>query len=519
MKYKHIFIFLPLLLPVVAAFGQTQTQRLESHVYFLAADSLQGRKAGSDDARKALRYIESEYSSIGLQPFLDGDMRQYFIRRKYTTPNGKGVDQRVISADSVDYWTQKANNVYCNLVALIPGSDPVLKNEYVLVGAHYDHLGVRAGQVYNGADDNASGSAAVIELARRLMLQRDHLDRSVLICAFDAEESSLWGSSALANELELRGLLKNVKMMMSVDMVGWLKTGHLSFSGTGTLKNCSRLIRSAAEQSGISERHHSFETSPFGATDTEPFAKLGIPTLAVTTGLGSPYHKPEDDADLIDYVGLSKVTDCLVLLTSAMASVDEPMEPTGKVSPKHTDDLPFFQGGLVLGMGPNHLNIKNSAFRTKSLPAYQLGLLGQLNFTNHFGLQVDALIDGGSTRSPLGDNLLEGECEYGQLQLLIPAQLKLILGTKDINVQLGLGGFYGYVFRADLVSGSGRNKVVQDIDIQHPHQYGLAYGLSVRMAPFISFGFTRLRALSGVDSPLPAEARRCTTMYQISYIF
>jgi hypothetical protein len=60
---------------------------------------------------------------------------------------------------------------------------------------------------------------------------------------------------------------------------------------------------------------------------------------------------------------------------------------------------------------------------------------------------------------------------------------------------------------------------VQDIDIQHPHQYGLAYGLSVRVASFISFGFTRLRALSGVDSPLPAEARRCTTMYQISYIF
>ena len=311
-SYHFLFILLTMLLATSVAKGQTQENRLKKHVYYLAADSLQGRKAGSDDARKALRYIENEYNNIGLQPFWGGDMRQHFLIVRYSAANSKGTGVKVIDADSVEYWTQKLGNVYCNLVAVIPGSDPVLRNEFVVVGAHYDHLGVRDGQVFNGADDNASGSAAVIELARRLMQRRDELDRSVLICAFDAEEIGLYGSSALAKELDRRGLLENVRMMMSVDMVGWLKGGSLSFSGTGTLKDCDELIHAAAESSGIKVSTRRFEQSPFGATDTEPFAKRRVPTLAVTTGLGSPYHKPEDDAELIDYEGLSKVTDCLV---------------------------------------------------------------------------------------------------------------------------------------------------------------------------------------------------------------
>ncbi len=518
-SYLLLFILLTMLFATTVAEGQTQENRLKNHVYYLAADSLQGRKAGSNDARKALRYIENEYNNIGLQPFWGGDMRQHFLIVRYSAANSKGTGVKVIDADSVEYWSQKLGNVYCNLVAVIPGSDPVLRNEFVVVGAHYDHLGVRDGQVFNGADDNASGSAAVIELARRLMQRRDELDRSVLICAFDAEEIGLYGSSALAKELDGRGLLEKVRMMMSVDMVGWLKGGSLSFSGTGTLKDCDELIHAAAESSGIKVSTRRFEKSPFGATDTEPFAKRRVPTLAVTTGLGSPYHKPEDDAELIDYEGLSKVTDCLVQLTCAMAQVEQPMNATGRFSPKHTDDFPFFQGGVLLGIGLNHLDFKNSAFRTKSLPAYQLGLTGQLNFTNHFGLQVDALLDAGSTWFPSGEDLLEGRCEYSQLQLLVPAQLKLILGPPDANVQLGLGGFYGYTFRAELVGGKGKNTVVQDVDIRQPHQYGLTYSLSFHLARFLSIGFSRLRAFNGVNSPLPAEARRCATMYQVSYIF
>ena len=83
------------------------------------------------------------------------------------------------------------------MVGVIEGSDPELKNEYIVLGAHYDHLGVRNGKVYNGADDNASGSAALIEVARELFSKRDSLRRSVIIAAFDAEELGLWGVQSL----------------------------------------------------------------------------------------------------------------------------------------------------------------------------------------------------------------------------------------------------------------------------------------------------------------------------------
>ena len=94
---------------------------------------------------------------------------------------------------------------YKNVVAVIEGSDPVLKDQYIVLGAHYDHLGVKKGQIYNGADDNASGSAAIIEIARALEPQRGSLKRSVVIAAFDAEELGLYGSNHLAARLDTLG--------------------------------------------------------------------------------------------------------------------------------------------------------------------------------------------------------------------------------------------------------------------------------------------------------------------------
>ena len=143
-------------------------------------------------------------------------------------------------------------------------------------------------------------------MARQLLARRGELKRSVIICAFDAEEMGLYGSKALSKEMMNLGLIGKVKMMMSIDMVGWLKQGkHLSFTGTGTLKDCADMIKEVAAQTGVPVSTRRFESSPFTATDTEPFASKGVPTLAVTTGLKSPYHKPGDDPELIDYPAYS----------------------------------------------------------------------------------------------------------------------------------------------------------------------------------------------------------------------
>ena len=142
------FVFCIALIALCApAFAQSRRDRLEKHVYFFASDSLKGRAAGTEDAAKAAAYIVHEYESMGLKPFYD-DWYMPF------TKGGKD---------------------YKNVVAVLEGNDPALKDQYIVVGAHFDHVGVRNGQIYNGADDNASGSAAVIEIARALCANRNKL--------------------------------------------------------------------------------------------------------------------------------------------------------------------------------------------------------------------------------------------------------------------------------------------------------------------------------------------------------
>ena len=214
MHRKIVVLVFSLLWVGYSLLAQTQQQRLERHLYYLASDSLQGRKAGTDDSRKAAAYIENEYRQMGLQPF-GSTYRHYFIMQAASLRGGA----MPINPDSADYYAEHDRTVYCNSVGIIPGSDPALKNEFIVVGGHYDHLGVRNGEVYNGADDNASGTAAITEMARQLLARRGELKRSVIICAFDAEEMGLYGSKALSKEMARLGLIGKVKMMMSIDMV------------------------------------------------------------------------------------------------------------------------------------------------------------------------------------------------------------------------------------------------------------------------------------------------------------
>lgn len=439
MNRKPILILLALLVASTALMAQTQQQRLEKHLYYLASDSLQGRKAGSDDGRKAAAYIEDEYRQMGLQPF-GGTYRHYFLH-SYSSIRGRSVP---VSADSVDYYAAQDKTVYCNLVGIIEGSDPVLKNEYIVVGGHYDHLGVKDGEVYNGADDNASGTASVTEVARQLLARRGDLKRSVIICAFDAEELGLFGSHALSVEMQQLGMIDRVKMMMSVDMVGWLKKGrHLRLTGTGTLKDCAGMINEVASQTGLPVSTSRFESSPFTATDTEPFAKRGVPTLAVTTGTKSPYHKPEDDADLIDYEGLSLITDYMAAFT--LRAANQPGQlASGKVAPKHRDKVSPFNLGLSLGYNSAWLRFPDAAFNGKSRLGWHGGIAMQCNFNKTLSLHSDILYTYTRSLFPNIDDLFNSSQKLTQQSVTIPLMLRLSVGDHSSSLYISAGGYYSY---------------------------------------------------------------------------
>lgn len=414
---KRITLLLSVISLCCSLSAQDRQQNLSNHVYYLASDEMNGREAGSEDAARARQYIISEYSKAGLVPYFDYGWEMPFREGKYN-----------------------------NVVGFIEGSDPQLKNEYIVLGAHYDHLGVRNGQVYNGADDNASGSAALIEVARFLCANRSQVKRSVIIAAFDAEELGLYGSKALAAKLDSTIGSSSIKLMMSIDMVGWLEKGEaLTLEGVATIRDGKALLQSQADALALPINPVRFEKSIFTATDTEYFAKNQVPTLAVSTGLKSPYHKPEDDPELIDYDGLDKVTNYIGNV-ALQCSGDAVVEPSGKVADKHRNSAKPFVFGVSAGLGSSYVAFTDASIYSRTKFAYEGGLISRVNFgkKGYWGLQAECLFNEAKSFLPDSEHTFGAPGKYSRQSLMVPVSL-FAHSSQDGSfggAYLSFGGFW-----------------------------------------------------------------------------
>lgn len=449
MKTKVIFLtvaFSFVLSFINHAYAQTREQRLKNHVYFLASDSLHGRKAGSADAAKVADYLIAEYSAMGLKPLFNEGWKMQFKHGE----------------SECGYFT--------NIAGVIEGNDPVLKDEYIVLGAHYDHIGMtKNGEVFNGADDNASGTATLLELTRELLKDSLSLKRSIIIAAFDAEELGLYGSKAFARLLKEKGLIDNVKLMMSIDMVGWLeKGGHLTLEGSGTIKNGKQYLMDVARGKDIDLKFKRFEKSVMTATDTESFALFQTPTLAVTTGLKSPYHKPGDDAELIDYVGMDKICDYLAAV-SRKAADDKSFSGSGNVAYKHSKKFHPFELGLTAGMGSSNMYFKKADLSTGNAYSYSVGLASKINFSKYFGLRVDARYEKDASVFPIEDNIFNDKGRFSQHSLSVPAYLMLQLKSGVFSAFIGMGGFYRHKLDSKF-----SDNVVTEYPVRN-NQFGAAF--------------------------------------------
>jgi len=196
-----------------------------------------------------------------------------------------------------------------NVIGFIPGSDPTLRDEIIVIGAHYDHLGYgevgslapEPGDIHYGADDNASGTAAIMELARLLAQNRERLKRSVLVIAFSAEEEGLLGAEYfLRNPTVPR---ENIVAMLNFDMVGRMTNNRVSISGVGTAAEWESILR-AANTDGLNLQ---LSQSASGGSDHMPFMRREIPVLFFFTGMHPDYHRPSDTWDKINYEGQAKI--------------------------------------------------------------------------------------------------------------------------------------------------------------------------------------------------------------------
>ena len=481
----------------LTAQNTTQRQRLEQHVYTLAADSLNGRQAGSPDAVRAANYITRQWHEMGLKPLWNNDYRMSF------ETHGKSG--------------------YNNLIAIIEGNDPELKNEYIVIGGHYDHLGVRKGKIYNGADDNASGTACVTEVARQLLAHQGELKRSVIICAFDAEEMGLYGSNALAEYMQKNNLIGRVQLMVSIDMVGWLKQGgSLTLEGTGTLLHSNQLTDPELLGIPIKITSKRFENSIFTATDTEPFAKRGVSTLAVTTGLKSPYHKPEDDANLIDYDGLSLVTDYMAAFTLRAANRHESI-PSGQVAPKHRSMATPINIGISAGFNNSRLSFPTAAFNSKELLGWQAGLALQFNLKNKFSLHTDILYTFSRTPYPDPLDLYSNTLRLRQHALTVPVMLQINIGEPTFSAYLNFGGYYSYSIASQfyhIQEPAHAHTLPTDLAPCCTHQYGIAWGFGFRLGYNWNFGCTFLYQLNPLFEAV-GMPRTLNTMssFNLTYYF
>ncbi len=273
---------------------------------------------------------------------------------------------------------QQTANTY-NVVGYLEGNDPNLKDEYVIIGAHYDHLGMGGKGsssrkqdtigVHSGADDNASGTAAVIELAEKFAAQKQNLKRSIVFIAFGAEEMGLLGSKHFVDHMKMPA--NKVSAMLNMDMIGRLSAdSSLEIGGVGTALEYDELLNNQ------NKFNLATTTEGYGPSDHASFYGVDIPVLHISTGAHLDYHTPEDSFDKINSEGLKMVADFVFDLASEINERDKQLSfqeagpKTGTVSRKRL--------GVTLGIMPDFAGkIKNGLradFVIEGKPAFKGGM-------------------------------------------------------------------------------------------------------------------------------------------------
>ncbi len=270
---------------------------LKEHLYVLASDILEGRKTGEKGQKMASNYITAYYKNLGLKA-------------------PKGYDDYIQSIPK-DYFNRKSNNTSENIVAYIKGSEK--PDEFVVISAHFDHLGMKGKDVYNGADDNGSGTSAVLEIAKAFQKAKKNghgPKRSVLFINLTGEEEGLFGSKYYTSHPIFP--LKNTVVDLNIDMVGRVDKKHTDKPDyiylIGSDKLSTDLHRLSEE---VNKKYTQLKLDYKYNDDKDPnrfyyrsdhynFAKNNIPIIFYFNGVHADYHKTSDTPDKINYDILAK---------------------------------------------------------------------------------------------------------------------------------------------------------------------------------------------------------------------
>jgi hypothetical protein len=275
-----------------------------------------------------------------------------------------------------------------NVMAVLQGAGPHA-DEYVMIGAHYDHLGLGtlghrfgpAGSIYHGADDNASGTATVLELASRLS-HAPPPARSIIFICFTAEEEGLIGSDYFVKYPPVP--LENIVAMVNLDMVGRIRNQTLYIGGQGTAADFDAVLGHADMDSPL--RLKSIGRGGLGPSDHMSFAKRHVPVMFFFSGIHVDYHRPTDTSDKINYEGIGEVADFTAKVIDGLTKMPhDPYVVEADKDSMHLFGSPDFgpPGGkrVILGVIPDYGSMESRvgvliSGTTPGTPAAAAGMLG-----------------------------------------------------------------------------------------------------------------------------------------------
>ena len=323
-------LVLGLLFASTAVFAQSPIEKglqsinrssAEASIGFLAGDELQGREAGFHGSRVAADYIVSMMQWLGIKPLFESYYQPFDAYHIERQKKGRWqvAPDSIIDLQKVVHQKLSMRNV----LAMIPGKKA---DEYVMVGAHFDHLGIdptlNGDQIYNGADDNASGVSAVLQIARAFVESGMQPERTVIFAFWDGEEKGLLGSKYF---VQTWPFIKQMKGYLNFDMIGRnnkpTQPWHVVYFYTEAHPSFGNWLKNDIKKYGLKlEPDYRPWDNPIGGSDNGAFARVGIPIIWYHTDGHPDYHLPSDHVDEINWEKVVDITKASFLNVWSLAN-------------------------------------------------------------------------------------------------------------------------------------------------------------------------------------------------------
>lgn len=363
---KKLFIILFIFLSV-NLFSQTKEFNIEKAVYYLASDELQGRYPATNGDTLAVEFVAGFFKEFNIKPLFPTYFQEVVFK-----------DMRSIATNSKQAGPKA--NITRNVVGFIEGTDPTLKNEYIVIGAHLDHLGLggvmsgsmskEENKVHYGADDNASGVAIMLDLARKF--SASPTKRSIIFIAFACEEKGLHGSKQFLEGLPFE--INKIVGMLNFDMVGKLKNNNLTVGGSNTSNKSKQIIKRYSDKYDL---NITLSKSGVAPSDHASFYAKYIPVFYFTTGADSTYHTPNDTPDKLNYKGIELLSSYTFDIANDVANRKAKLKFRKVKEPKNNASMASMK--VTLGLMPDVTGSTTEGMKaevvSKGKPADKAGMM------------------------------------------------------------------------------------------------------------------------------------------------